>query len=125
HFTRALDGADHLGVLHSPANYRARVQAYETLGNFEHARSDYEQALDAARTTQDAVAEWQSLIDLGALWAERDYTHTSAFFQRAYEHAGTMGQPSMLALSLNRVGHWHLNVEDPIEALRCDHRTEK
>ncbi len=119
HFTRALDAAHHLGKSPSPAIYRARGQAYETLGDFEHARSDYEQALDAARTAQDAVAEWQSLIDLGALWAERDYTHTRTFFQRAYEHAGTMGQPSMLARSLNRVGNWHLNVEEPLEALRC------
>ncbi len=119
HFTRALDAARHLGVLPSPATYRTRGQAYETLGDFEHARSDYEQALDAARTAQDALAEWQSLIDLGALWAGRDYTQTSAFFQRAYEHAREMGQPSMLARSLNRVGNWHLNVEEPLEALQC------
>jgi DNA-binding CsgD family transcriptional regulator len=119
HFTRALDAAHHLGILPSPAIYRARGQAYETLGDFEDARSDYEQALDAARTAQDAIAEWQSLIDLGALWAERDYTQTSAFFQRAYEHARAMGQPPMLARSLNRVGNWHLNVEEPLEALRC------
>jgi DNA-binding CsgD family transcriptional regulator/predicted negative regulator of RcsB-dependent stress response len=119
HFTRALDAAHNLGKPPSPATYRARGQAYETLGDFEHARGDYEQALDAARTAQDAVAEWQSLIDLGALWAERDYTHTRAFFQRAYEHARAMGQPPMLARSLNRVGNWHLNVEEPLEALRC------
>jgi DNA-binding CsgD family transcriptional regulator/tetratricopeptide (TPR) repeat protein len=119
HFTRALDAAHHLGVPPSPAIYRARGQAYETLGDFEDARGDYEQALDAARTAQDTVAEWQSLIDLGALWAERDYTQTSAFFQRAYEHARAMGQPPMLARSLNRVGNWHLNVEEPLEALRC------
>ena len=25
----------------------------------------------------------------------------------------------MLARSLNRVGNWHLNVEEPLEALRC------
>lgn len=119
HFTRALDAAHHLGVLPSPAIYLARGQAYETLGDFEYARSDYEQALDAARAAQDAVAEWQSLIDLGALWAGRDYTQTSAYLQRAYEHARTMGQPLMLARSLNRVGNWHLNVEEPLEALRC------
>ncbi|HEU0002264.1 MAG TPA: tetratricopeptide repeat protein [Ktedonobacteraceae bacterium] len=119
HFTRALDAAHHLGVFPSPATYRTRGQVYEMLGDFERARSDFEQALDAARTAQDAVAEWQSLIDLGALWAERDYTHTSAFFQRAYEHAHAMGQPPMLARSLNRVGNWHLNVEEPLDALRC------
>jgi DNA-binding CsgD family transcriptional regulator/predicted negative regulator of RcsB-dependent stress response len=119
HFTRALDAAHHLGVLPSPTTYRVRGQAYETLGDFEHARSDYEQALGAARTAQDAVAEWQSLIDLGALWAERDYTQTSAFFQRAYEHARAMGHPPMLARSLNRVGNWHLNAEEPLEALQC------
>jgi tetratricopeptide (TPR) repeat protein len=119
HFTRALDAAHNLGKPPSPAIYRARGQAYETLGDFEHARGDYEQALDAARTAQDGVAEWQSLINLGALWAERDYTQTSAFFQRAYEHARAIGQPSMLARSLNRVGNWRLNVEEPLEALRC------
>jgi len=119
HFTRALDAAHHLGVLPSPATYRARGQAYETLGDFEHARSDYEQALDAAHAGQDAVAEWQSLIDLGALWTGWDYTHASDFFQRAYEHARALGQPPMLARSLNRVGNWHLNVEEPLESLRC------
>ena len=96
----------------APADKRTK-----RLGDFEHARGDYEQALDAARTAQDGVAEWQSLIDLGALWAERDYTQTSVFFQRAYEHAREMGQPPMLARSLNRVGNWHLNVEEPHEAL--------
>jgi DNA-binding CsgD family transcriptional regulator/tetratricopeptide (TPR) repeat protein len=118
-FTRALDAAQHLGVLPSPATYRARGQAYELLGDFEHAHGDYEQALAAARAVQDAVAEWQSLIDLGALWAERDYTQTSAFFQRAYEHARSMDQPPTLARSLNRIGNWHLNAEEPLEALRC------
>ena len=118
-FTRALDATRQLGRPPSLKVYRARGQAYETLGEFEHARGDYEQALDAASTAQDGVAEWQSLIDLGALWAERDYTQTSAFFQRAYEHAREMGQPPMLARSLNRVGNWHLNVEEPLEALQC------
>ena len=118
-FTRALDAAHHLGRPPSPQIYRARGQAYETLGEFEHARGDYEQALDAARTAQDGVSEWRCLIDLGSLWAERDYTQTSAFFQRAFEHAREMGQPPMLARSLNRVGNWHLNVEEPLEALQC------
>ena len=119
HFTRALDAAHHLGVLPSPAIYRARGQAYEMLGDFELARSDFEQALDAARAAQDAVAEWQSLLDLGALWAGHNYTQTSVYLQHAYEHARALGQPPMLARSLNRVGNWHLNVEEPLEALRC------
>ena len=119
HFTRALDAAHHLGRPASPQVYHARGQAYEILGEFEHARRDYEHALDAARTAQDGVAEWQSLIDLGSLWAGRDYTQTSAFFLRAFEHAREMGQPPMIARSLNRVGNWHLNVEEPLESLQC------
>jgi DNA-binding CsgD family transcriptional regulator/predicted negative regulator of RcsB-dependent stress response len=119
HFTRALDAAHHLGRPASPQVYHARGQAYETLGDFEHARRDYEQALDAAHTAQDGVAEWQSLIDLGSLWAARDYTQTSAFYLRAFEHAREMDQPLMLARSLNRVGNWHMNVGEPLEALQC------
>src|SRR5205823_935306 len=47
-FTRALEAAHHLALAPSPTLYRARGQAYETLGEFDQARADYEQAREAA-----------------------------------------------------------------------------
>src|SRR5215471_11333827 len=40
-FTRALEAMRHLSRVASPKLYQARGQAYEILGEFEHARSDY------------------------------------------------------------------------------------
>ncbi len=117
-YTRALDAASYLALAPRAALYHARGQAYETLGEFEQARHDYEQALGAAREAHDGVAEWQSLLDLGALWAERDYQQTGAYFRRAIERARALADPKLLAHSLNRLGNWYLNVEQPHEALR-------
>ena len=60
----------------------------------------------------------RALLDLGALWAERDYQHTGAYFRRAIERARALADPKLLAHSLNRLGNWYLNVEQPHEALR-------
>jgi DNA-binding CsgD family transcriptional regulator len=117
-FTRALDAARELPLAPLAALYHARGQAYETLGEFEQARHDYEQALEAAHEAHDDVAEWQSLLDLGALWSERDYQQTGAFFRQAIERARALADPNLLAHSLNRLGNWYLNVEQPHEALR-------
>ena len=45
--------------------YRVRGQAYDSLGEFERARADYEQALHLARSSGDQELEWQCLLDLG------------------------------------------------------------
>ena len=92
-YTRALDAASHLALAPRAALYHARGQAYETLGEFEQARHDYEQALGAAYEAHDDVAEWQSLLDLGALWAERDYQQTGAYFRQAIERARARAYP--------------------------------
>src|SRR6266700_4242122 len=117
-YTRALDAASYLALAPRAALYHARGQAYETLGEFEQARHDYEQALGAGREAHDDVAEWQSLLDLGALWAERDYQQTGVYFRRAIERARAIADPKLLAHSLNRLGNWYLNVGQPNEALR-------
>ncbi len=118
-FTRALEATRYLELTPPPALYHARGQAYETLGSFEQARHDYEQALEAAHQAHDGFAEWQSLLDLGFLWAERDYQQTGAYFRRAIDRARELADPKLLAQSLNRLGNWHVNVEQPLEALRC------
>ncbi len=118
HYTQALHAAQHMKILPSTTLYRRRGQAYETLGEFEHAQSDYKQALDIARSTHDGEAEWQSVVDLGFLWSERDYEQAGTFYQQAIELARTLDNPKLEAHSLNRMGNWHLNIEQPLEALR-------
>src|SRR5207253_583256 len=94
-----------------------RGQAYETLGDFERAHADYKTTLQMAQRTGNLHAEWQALMDLGFLWAERDYTQTGAYCQQALELARRMDDPLILAHSLNRMGNLHLNIEQPREAL--------
>ncbi len=122
YFTWTLEAADHLSLPPTLPLYRARGQAYDTLGEFEHAQRDYTQALDAARTKHDRAAEWQSAIDLGFLWAQRDYTRAETWFRQALILAQALEDPvlhaRLHARSLNRIGNWHLNVEQPQEALR-------
>lgn len=119
YFTWALEATNHLSSSPaSPALYRARGQAYETLGEFAQAEQDYKRALEVARLLYDRQAEWHSLIDLGFLWAERDYVKTETWFRQALTLAQSLADPVLYARSLNRVGNWYLNVEQPDEALR-------
>jgi DNA-binding CsgD family transcriptional regulator len=125
YFTWALEAIDHLALPPStqspglrPALYRARGQAYETLGEFEQAQHDYTQALDAARKMNNRAEEWQSAIDLGFLWAGRDYAQAETWFRQALILSQALDDPVLHARSLNRIGNWHLNVEQPHEALR-------
>ncbi len=66
----------------------------------------------------DHQGEWQALMDLGFLWAQRDYTQTGSYYQQALALARHMDDPLTLAHSLNRLGNWHLNIEKPREALQ-------
>jgi DNA-binding NarL/FixJ family response regulator len=118
-FTRALDAARRLA--HDPPHglYRARGQMYEVLGEFDAACEDYTQALQTARGANDRMAEWQSLLDLGFLWTGRDYARANEYLQGALRLARDMGEPSTLAHSLNRVGNWLGNIEQPLEGRRC------
>ena len=118
YFTWTLEAADHLSLPPTLPLYRARGQAYDTLGEFEHAQRDYTQALDAARTKHDRAAEWQSAIDLGFLWAGRDYARAETWFRQGLMLSQALDDPALHARSLNRIGNWHLNVEQPQEALR-------
>lgn len=121
HFNRALEAAQHVSLPLPTDILRARGKAYETVGYFEAARSDYEQVLNAAQTAHDGATEWQALIDLGFLWTSRDYARTGDYFQRALKLARRIDHPAMIAHSLNRLGNWYANVEQPGEALRYHH----
>jgi len=121
YLTWALEALNSLSQKPAPALYRARGLAYDTLGEYEQAQQDYTWALEAAREIKDHTAEWQSAIDLGFLWAGRDYTQTEAWFRRALVLSQTLNDPALHARSLNRIGNWYLNVEQPQEALRYHH----
>src|SRR5881227_3210499 len=62
HFTHALFALHHLSGAQPSPVYRLRGQAYETLGEFERALSDYEHALEAARAAHARLMEWQSMM---------------------------------------------------------------
>src|SRR6266516_3547831 len=109
HLTRALDALKHLGGTPPAALLRARGQACETIGAFEQARADYEHALSLAQQTQDGIMEWQGLLDLGFLWAGRDYAQAGHWFRRSLERAQVLADPKLRARSLNRVGNWLVN----------------
>jgi DNA-binding CsgD family transcriptional regulator len=117
-YTRALDAASELPAMQTPALYLARGHAYEILGDFDHARDDYELGLQLARAAQDGAGEWQSLLALGRLWASRDYQQTGALFRRALDLAQRIGEPHMLARSMNRLGNWHVNTGEASEGQR-------
>jgi DNA-binding NarL/FixJ family response regulator len=115
-FTQAINAAHHLGVPVTAAIYRSRANAYTTLGDFARARSDLEAALRLAHESGDFSTEWEALLDLGLLWAGRDYTKTGDYYQRALGLVDTLDDPLKRARTLNRVANWRLNIDEPLTA---------
>jgi tetratricopeptide (TPR) repeat protein len=112
HYSRALDAAEQSDqrALHVRS---ARGHAYEIVGDFEAAQADFEAVLQVAREQGDHRSEWQALLDLGYLWASRDYDKTGNYYHQALERARAMNEPAVIADSLNRVGNWYVNDERP------------
>jgi DNA-binding SARP family transcriptional activator len=94
-----------------------RGLAYETLGRFEHARADYETALQIGQAAGEHRVEWRALLDLARLWGSRDYAESRGFIDRALDLARGMGDPAVYAESLNWVANWHLNADDLSQAI--------
>ena len=109
HLTHALDAFARQNVAPPTSALRARGQANETLGLFDQARADYESALTTARERLDGPMECQSLLDLGFLWAGRDYARAGEWFQRAYTRTRELGDAKLQSHSLNRLGNWQVN----------------
>lgn len=119
HFTHALSALHHLSGEQPSLVYRLRGQAYETLGEFERARGDYERALDAARTVHDSKMEWESMTALGFLWTGHDYKRAGVWFRQALALAEELDDPTLRAPSLNRLGNWLLNTGQIQEGLEA------
>ncbi len=119
HLNHAVDSAHQADITVPDAIYLARGQAHETLGDFERARDDYESARDAAQVAADSALEWQSMVALGFLWAERDYAQAGAWLLRARDLAERLGDQTLQARSLNRIGNWLVNtgrIEEGLQA---------
>jgi len=116
-FTRALKATHHVAAAPLARLYRLRGQAYETLGEFDHARSDYERAFQAAHDAHDGQMQWQAVMDLGFLWTGRDYERAGSFFREAVRLAQQLEDPTLHAHSLNRLGNWLVNTGQVAEGL--------
>ncbi len=111
HYSRALTAARELSQAPSVALLRARGRSYEALGDFDRALRDQQLALATARLNDQRQAEWQALIDLGMLWAARNYDRSGEYYQQALDLAEALGDETLLAHSLNRIGNWYGNRE--------------
>ncbi|MCC6626289.1 MAG: AAA family ATPase [Chloroflexi bacterium] len=117
HLGRTLAAAARLGQPPPLDLLRQRAQALDTTGDLDGALADYQAALERAQALGDRHGEWQTLLDLGLLWQARDYGQAYAHLAQALELARTSDDPAVLAHSLNRVGNWHANQEEPAVAL--------
>jgi DNA-binding SARP family transcriptional activator len=119
HYTRAIEVAERvsLDAVSLAKLHRGRGLACERLGEFKEARADHEAILRHARPAGERRAEWRALLDLGKLWASRDYDVARDYFERALELARQMDNLAVLAHSLNWMGNWHANAEDPLKAI--------
>ncbi|HEX2995243.1 MAG TPA: AAA family ATPase [Anaerolineales bacterium] len=122
YYSRALAAVRKLNAAASPELLSARGHAYETLGDFKSALDDFEETLSLARQGQDGHAEWQTLVDLGFLWAGRDYQQTGEYFRRAEELSRRLHKPILQAQSLNRLGNWSVNVGQTLQGLKSHYQ---
>ena len=116
--SRAIHGEQQLNDRPSPRLLTLRATARDILGDFDGARRDLDAAIAAARRATEIDLEWEAQLALGMLWAARDYEPTAAAYRRALELAEQRGDPLMLARSLNHLGNWHANRDEPSEAWR-------
>ena len=113
HLDRAFAALERSAVAPTLELYLARGRANETLGEFTRANDDFTVALTRARASADRGAEWQALYALGMLWAARDYNRAGEYRREALGVARSIGDESLIARSLNRVGNWHVNLDEP------------
>ena len=123
HYTRAIQlaGAVSPDVISLAGLHRGRGLALEKTGNFDQAQADHIEARQMAQAAGEHKAEWRALIDLGKLWASRDYDQTRVYFEAALELARQMNNPEILAGSLNWMGNWYANDEKPLKAIEFHH----
>lgn len=121
HFNHALYAANRLGQDAPLSVLVQRGDAYFAQSEYESALTDYETVLAKARRANDRQLEWRACMALGHLWTTRDYDTSGEYIALALSQARSYGDPKMLALSLNLMGNWRMNREQPFDALKDHH----
>jgi DNA-binding NarL/FixJ family response regulator len=118
HARRAREAAEHVPGAYSAPLLLVSASAHDILGSFDEARADYERAASEAASAGDQRTRWKAILELGLLWASRDYTRTGEYYREAVELARGLDDPGAVAMSLNRLGNWHSNTGSYAEARR-------
>jgi DNA-binding NarL/FixJ family response regulator len=106
YYSRSIESARQLDIFIAPDLLIARGHAHDISGDFKSALDDFEGARKLAQEQQDGRAEWQTLIEIGSLWAGHDLQRAGEFYRQAEELARKLNEPKLLAHSLNRIGNW-------------------
>jgi len=121
HYSRALEAAKQLKTSLSLELWLKRGSAWEAIGDFEMAKTDYDATSEVAHLATNTPMEITALLALGSLWSSRDYQHTSQYYARALELARRLEDAPLLAHCLNSLGNWQLNQDEPEQALAYHH----
>ena len=113
HLDRAFSASERAAIPIATDLYLSRGSANETIGRFTTADEDFTTALARARATDDRRAEWSALHALGMLWSARDYSRAGEYRRAALDVARAIGDGPLIGRSLNRVGNWHVNLDNP------------
>lgn len=113
HLDHAFQASERAGLPIGIELRLTRGWVNETLAEFERAHQDFTAALEQARAAGDQRAAWEALHALGLLWAARDYARAGDYRRQALGVAREIGDGTLVARSLNRVGNWHVNLEEP------------
>lgn len=117
HLDRAATATERAGRRVEASLFISRGRTHETLGNFQQANDDFIAVLAKAQQESDQRAAWEALHALGMLWAARDYERAGSYRREALDAARTIGDPPLIARSLNRVGNWFANREEPYSGI--------
>ena len=116
HLDRAFAAESSLGDV-STELYLQRGRVQETLGEFQRAHESFTEALERSRAKSDDRGAWEALHALGMLWAARDYERAGDYRRQALDVSRALRDDGLVARSLNRVGNWHVNLENPAAGL--------
>jgi DNA-binding NarL/FixJ family response regulator len=120
--SRALEAANQLRIAPPVELRHARGQAFSMLDEFDAARDDFAAVLEAAGADGDDLLGWRVQLDMALLWHGRDIERGGVYVQQALEAAQRLNDPACIAESLNRLGDWHMSVQQPDAALESHRR---
>lgn len=121
-FDIALDAAARMGVDPPWRVVHGRAKALDTIGDFDAARVDFERAECIGKVAGSIRDEWAAALDLGFLWCSRNYAEARPHLERALVISRASGEDELLAHSLNRIGNWLANANEPDAGL--DHHLQ-